>query len=66
MFAVGDFHRLVEDMRSLRHSFFFSTFRMTPSVYDKLLSMVAPKIRKKVTRLRRPISASERLAVTLR
>ena len=39
---------------------------MSPARFDNLLSRVGPIISKKVTRLREPISAGERLAATLR
>ena len=53
-------------MRELKRSNFFTAFRMTPELFDKLKQRVAPKIEKQITRLRRPISVGERLAGTLR
>ena len=63
---LGEYHPLVKDMRELRRSYFFSSFRMTPSIFDKLLKKVHSKIKKQKTKLRSPISTAERLAVTLR
>ena len=39
---------------------------MTPQRFEHLLSLVAPLISKKSTKLRSPISAAERLTLTLR
>ena len=40
--------------------------RMSPERFDYLLSLVSPLISKHTTKLREPISAAERLALTLR
>ena len=50
----------------LRREDFFKAFRMTPELFDRLLHGVTPLIKKQTTRLRRPISPGEKLAVTLR
>ena len=39
---------------------------MSPDRFEHLLTLVCPKITKKITRFRKPISASERLALILR
>ena len=39
---------------------------MTPNRFENLLTLVAPLIEKRTTRFREPISASQRLALTLR
>ena len=39
---------------------------MTPNRFEHLLSLVGPIIQKKTTRFRTPISAPNRLALTLR
>ena len=39
---------------------------MSPALFKELLSLVAPQISKKETKLRQPISSSERLCETLR
>ena len=38
---------------------------MSPALFEELLCLVAPHIPKKETKLRQPISPSERLCVTL-
>ena len=39
---------------------------MSPNRYEHLLTLVAPLIQKKITRLRKPIEPDQRLAITLR
>ena len=39
---------------------------MTPNCFEHLVTLVAPLIEKRTTRFREPISASQRLALTLR
>ena len=39
---------------------------MTPNRFEHVLTLVAPLIEKRTTRFREPISASQRLALTLR
>ena len=39
---------------------------MTPNRFEHLVTLVAPLIEKRTTRFREPISASQRLALTLR
>lgn len=51
--------------RSLHESRFRNYFRMTATQFEELLLMVAPQITKK-TVIRKPISAEERLSLTLR
>ena len=47
---TGDYHRLVADLRKLRKEHFFSAFRMTPLLFDKLLNKLRRRIRKQTTR----------------
>jgi len=44
----------------------FTSFRMSPEVFDELLSKVGPRISKLTTQMRKPIPAEVRLCVTLR
>jgi len=44
-------------------AFFFDTFRMTPSTFEHLLSLIGPKINK-ISR-REPLPAAERLQMAL-
>lgn len=39
---------------------------MTPSKFDTLVKLVGPVIERKETRFRKPISAHDRLAITVR
>ena len=52
-------------MRENDHESFYKYFRMTPERFDHLLLLVGPMLTKK-SLYREPISAGERLAVTLR
>jgi len=45
---------------------FFDYYRMSILSFEELLEKVRPKITKEITHLRNPISAKERLTVTLR
>ena len=55
----------MRDMRLFDEEYFFQHFRMTPTSFEEILSFVAPIITKSRSK-REPISASERLCVTLR
>ena len=62
----GEFHLLVKDLRLFDHLYFFKCFRMSPSTFEKLLSWVGPFLTKQETNMREPVSASERLCLTLK
>ncbi len=62
----GEYHLLVKELRIHDREYFFRCFRMSPILFEELLSKIAPHIVKEQTRLRDPISAGERLCVTLR
>ena len=62
----GEYHALIQEMRLADHESFCKYFRMTPSMFDSLLSMVGPAISQKRTNFRSPVLPGERLAVTLR
>ena len=61
----GEFHLLVKDAMMFDEEFFFQMFRMSPTKFQELLCQVAPLITR-VNAKREPISADERLCVTLR
>ncbi|CAB3993019.1 Hypothetical predicted protein [Paramuricea clavata] len=62
----GEFHLLIKEIILFDHEYFFRCFRMVPATFEKLLSWVSPYIQKKTTKMREPVSPSERLSVTLR
>ena len=62
----GEYHTLIQEMRLSDHDSFYKYFRIIPSRFDHLLSLVGPAITRQETNFRSPISAGERLAVTLR
>ena len=61
---VGEFN-LFKEMYHHDHESFHRYFRMAPSQFDDILSMIEPVISKHDTG-RPPISAAERLATTIR
>lgn len=61
----GAFNMLVKDMALFDHEYFFKFFQMTPTKYEDLLKLVAPKLTKDSLR-RQVIGPSERLTVTLK
>ena len=62
----GAFQNLIREMRISDRESHFRFFRMSPERFDHLLTLVTPFITKEGTNFRKPISAAERLAVTLR
>ena len=64
-FLLGEYHTLVKEMHENDHESFYKYFRMTPERFDNLLLLVGPMLTKK-SLYREPISAGERLSVTLR
>jgi hypothetical protein len=61
----GEYHRLVLELR-LDSDRFIRYFRMTPDLFDILLSKVGPLIQKQCTNYRMPLTPAQRLSVTLR
>ena len=61
----GEFHSLVQNLRSEDPKLQKKHFRMSKAIFDRLLEMVSPNISHENTH-EIPISASERLAVTLK
>ena len=62
----GEYHLLVHDLRLYDQVYFFRCFRMSPQIFERLLTWVGPYITKTTTKMRYPVSAGERLCVTLR
>ena len=61
----SEFNILVRELQIFDHEYFFKSFRMSPTKFERLLSWVAPHITK--SSLRRSVaSPAERLCVTLR
>ena len=61
----GAFSLFIKYVQLFDHEYFFKFFRMTPTKYEHLLSLIAPASTKSSLR-RETIRASERLMVTLR
>ena len=64
-FLLGEYHTLVKEMQENDHESFCKYFRMTPERFDNLLLLVGPMLTKK-SLYREPLSACERLSITLR
>ena len=62
----GEYCLPIKDLKLFDQEYFFRQFRMSPSIFELLLSMVGPRLKKPTTNMRDPISPSERLTVTLR
>lgn len=62
----GDWHNLVNEMRLQDEETYFNYMRMTPNMFDYILSKVGPLIQKITTNWRVPIPAAARLSMTIR
>nr|CAI5863553.1 unnamed protein product [Callosobruchus analis] len=58
--------QLMAELRSGDPDFYKNFLRMSATDFDHLLELISTKLRKKDTRMRKPITLDERLAVTLR
>lgn len=63
--TLGEFHRLVQELRSDGDRF-RRYFRMTTQQFDYVLDVLSPAIARVTTNYRASISPAERLAITLR
>ena len=62
----GEFKTLVKDLPLHDGFFFFNYFRVSHTIFEELLTWIAPYIQKQETKMREPISPRERLCVALR
>lgn len=62
----GDGHHLINEIRLFDPETHFAYCRMTVAKFDDLLQRVQPLIEKQITNFRHPISARDRLYLTLR
>lgn len=62
----SEYYNLYLDLRENDREFHYRYLRMSKERFDHLLSLVRDKITKKDTRLRKAITAEERLVITLR
>ena len=60
-----EFYNLYPDLRHYRAKF-FQFYQMSVEKFDFLLTKLAPRLRKKSTNLRQPISPEQMLVLTLR
>lgn len=61
----GAYHNLLQEMRLTDQEKYFNYLRMSSDIFKKLLEIVGPRLTKMYC-VREPISAGERLALTLR
>lgn len=57
---------LLQDLQKEDNERFLNCCRMSPSVFNQLLALIEPKIKKEDTRFRKAIPPAERMALTLR
>ena len=62
----GVYNNLVQEMRLGDRESYFRYMRMSPDRFEHLLSLIEPLVKKETTNFREPISAGERLSITLR
>lgn len=62
----GAYNNLIQEMRLSDQESFFNFYRMTPQMFDNLLSIVGPAINHSAVYVRKPLSAAEKLSLTLR
>ena len=59
-------YNLIKELSMWDHEMYFRYMRMSPSRFEHLLTLIAPKITKKTTNYREPIPPDQRLSLTLR
>jgi hypothetical protein len=62
----GEFHLLVKELILFDQEYFFKCFRMSPTLFEELLSWTGHQLQRRTTRMREPIGPRERLCVCLR
>ena len=62
----GAYNNLVREMRLGDREFYFKYMCMSPERFDHILSLIEPIVTKESTNFREPISAGERISITLR
>ena len=61
----GLYHILTDELRLFDKEYFFRFVRMTPQRFEHLLSLVGPHLQQTTSKMREPISSTERLVLTL-
>ena len=62
---LGEFHILVKELATYEDKF-FEYFRMPQHQFQYIINLLEDDIKKELTQIRQPTSASERLAICLR
>ena len=63
--VLGEYHHLFHQLKGDPHKF-FQYMRMQKSTFDIILETIAPYLERQTTNFKKPISAEERLVITLR
>ena len=61
----GEFYSFYPDLCNFRKEF-FSMYQMTPAKFDSLLKLLEPRLKGTLTNMRKPISAEQKLVITMR
>ena len=61
----GEYHHLMKDLCDDERKF-YDYFRMKKDTFNYILKLLGPELEKMTTNFRKPISAEERLVITLR
>ena len=61
----GEFYSLYPDLRNFRKKF-FSMYQMTPAKFNALLKLLKPRLKGTHMNMRKPISAEQKLVITMR
>ena len=61
----GEFYQLYPDLRHFRKRY-QGMYRMDVEKFEELLAKVSPRLTKRWTYMRKPISAEQKLVITLR
>ena len=64
--TLGKYHCVVQEMKQVDHSSFYTYFHMSPVMFDDLLIRVGPVITQMTSQLTSALPPGERLGVTLR
>ena len=62
----SEYYHLYQTLRDSDREFHYRYIRMSKERFDHLLSLIREKVTKKQTKMGEPISAEERLVITLR
>ena len=62
----GHYDRLLAELRMEDQQSFFNFLKMPPEMFDELLNIIAPRIRKMDTNYRKALEPGMKLSITIR